>query len=421
MTSDETEIIGKPVKDIYGSVMGKVVGTITDIDGTIQSVGVDCGSRGLQMIPDDQLVVQGDVVIFIPKWRLDSQRLIREKQLTLRRLRAMIEIATENNEMREDAVVIREKYRTKLTTLRDAEAEIKAKLDARLAELDEQSKSARMLVFDAKIQYKSNEITETTFETAKSTTAEMMEHMTHEIVEISNIKERLLGLEEEVRDIKYTTMSPEIQESASSYLGELAPDEKQTASSDAAGSPAAEKVAVAAQLNTGGSMVDLEQAAEQPAAPVSAGAAATGPVDAATAAQEPVQQIPTPPTQAEPKTPSESAGVSTEPLFWQGMDKSVFVTDVPDAGSTADAGSSISENATAQPAQQPAAAAPATDAASDPAIPDFATPPSGLPPISAPHQPDDAEVVFPEPPKRQATRHEARRDDDDWLTRMESQ
>ena len=81
MTNDDIEIIGKNVKDMYGTFMGKVVGTITEIDGSIQSVGIDCGSQGLQQIQFEQLVVQGEDVIFIPKWRLDSQRLIREKQL----------------------------------------------------------------------------------------------------------------------------------------------------------------------------------------------------------------------------------------------------------------------------------------------------------------------------------------------------
>ena len=67
MTNDETEIIGKNVKDMYGTFMGKVAGTITDIDGSIQSVGIDCGSQGLQQIQFEQLVIQGDVVIFIPR------------------------------------------------------------------------------------------------------------------------------------------------------------------------------------------------------------------------------------------------------------------------------------------------------------------------------------------------------------------
>ena len=43
-------------------------------------------------------------------------------------------------------------------SLDEMECQIKAKLEARLIELDEQMKSAKMLSFDAKVQYKSNEI-----------------------------------------------------------------------------------------------------------------------------------------------------------------------------------------------------------------------------------------------------------------------
>lgn len=217
MTHDDIEIIGKNVKDMYGTFMGKVVGTITDIDGSIQSVGIDCGSQGLQQIQYEQLVVQQNVVIFIPKWRLDSQRLIREKQLTLRRLKALIDIVSENDDMKEDAEIIHEKYKSKLVTLNETENQIKAKFEARLTELDEQMKSAKMLLFDAKVQFKSNEISEATFETVKSCTTEVIEHITHETAEISNVKSRIADLELEVQEI---TAPPQqnIQESAVSYL-----------------------------------------------------------------------------------------------------------------------------------------------------------------------------------------------------------
>ena len=217
MTNDETEIIGKNVKDMYGTFMGKVAGTITDIDGSIQSVGIDCGSQGLQQIQFEQLVIQGDVVIFIPKWRLDSQRLIREKQLTLRRLKALIDIVSENDDMKADAEIIHEKYKSKLVSLDETESEIKVKLDERLTELDEQMKSAKMLLFDAKVQCKSNEISDATFETVKSCTTEVIEHVTHETAEISNVKSRIADLELEVQEI---TGPPQqnIQDSAVTYL-----------------------------------------------------------------------------------------------------------------------------------------------------------------------------------------------------------
>ncbi len=217
MTNDDIDIIGKNVKDMYGTFMGKVVGTITDIDGSIQSIGVDCGSQGLQQIQFEQIVVQNDVVIFIPKWRLDSQRLIREKQLTLRRLKALIDIVSENDDMKADAEIIHEKYKSKLVSLDETESEIKVKLEERLTDLEEEMKSAKMLLFDAKVQCKSNEISDATFETVKSCTTEVIEHVTHETAEISNVKSRIADLELEVQEI---TGPPQqnIQDSAVTYL-----------------------------------------------------------------------------------------------------------------------------------------------------------------------------------------------------------
>ena len=217
MTNDDIEIIGKNVKDMYGTFMGKVVGTITDFDGSIQSVGIDCGSQGLQQIQYEQLVVQGEGVIFIPKWRLDSQRLIREKQLTLRRLKALIDIVSENDDMKTDAEIIHEKYKSKLVSLDETEREIKSILEVRLTELDDQMKSAKMLSFDAKVQFKSNEISDATFETVKSCTTEVIEHVTHETAEIANVKSRIADLELEVQEIT-APPTPDIQESARSYL-----------------------------------------------------------------------------------------------------------------------------------------------------------------------------------------------------------
>ncbi len=217
MTNDDIEIIGKNVKDMYGTFMGKVIGTITDIDGSVQSIGIDCGSQGLQQIQYEQIVVQNDAVIFIPKWRLDSQRLIREKQLTLRRLKALMDIASENDHMKEDAEMIHEKYKSKLVTLDEAEKEIKAKLEERTTELEEETKSARMLLFDAKVQCKSNEISDATFDSVKICTNEVIERVSHEIAEIKNVKSRISDLELEVQEITAPSQ-PNVQESAVSYL-----------------------------------------------------------------------------------------------------------------------------------------------------------------------------------------------------------
>ncbi|MEE9563695.1 MAG: CdvA-like protein [Nitrosopumilaceae archaeon] len=217
MPNDDKALIGKHVKDMYGSFLGRALGTITHIDGTIESVGVDCGSQGLQHIPFEQIVVQGDILIFVPKWRLESQRLLKEKELTLRRLKAMISIASEYDDVKEDTSIIHEKYKSNLSALEETEKQLKAKLEARLEELNDQMKSVKMFEFDAKVQFNSNEISEQTYESVRRLTTEYIEHITHETSEISNIQRRIADLNFEVQQ---ATEPPKkhLEESALSYL-----------------------------------------------------------------------------------------------------------------------------------------------------------------------------------------------------------
>ena len=114
MSEEKLGFVGKQVKDIYGTFIGRVVGIITEIDGDIETVGVDCGSGGLKQLPYEQLVMQGDYVFFIPRWRLDAQKLLRQKSLTLKRIKALQDIVSENDSMREDAELVSIKYEKKL-------------------------------------------------------------------------------------------------------------------------------------------------------------------------------------------------------------------------------------------------------------------------------------------------------------------
>jgi len=76
------------------------------------------------------------------------------------------------------------------------------------------------------MQYKSNEISESTFESVKTQTTDLIEHITHEQAEISNVQRRLEDLSIEVQ----TTEAPreQLQEEAVSYLGTQSEVEVQT-------------------------------------------------------------------------------------------------------------------------------------------------------------------------------------------------
>jgi hypothetical protein len=86
-----------------------------------------------------------------------------------------------------------------------------------MTELEEETKSARMLLFDATVQCKSNEISDITFDSVKLCTNEIIERISHEIAEIKNVKSRIADLELEVQEIT-APPQPNVQESAVSYL-----------------------------------------------------------------------------------------------------------------------------------------------------------------------------------------------------------
>lgn len=194
MSEEKLAFVGKQVKDIYGTFIGRVVGIITEIDGEIESVGVDCGSSGIKQMPYEQLVVQGDYVFFIPRWRLEAQKLIRQKSLTLKRIKALQEIVSENDTMKEDAELVTIKYEKKLHDLEETEKAVTDKLGARVAELDAETKQVKAVLFDAKLQFRSNEMKEETYQQVKIGTDELIEHINNEKTEIDNVKSKLAGL-----------------------------------------------------------------------------------------------------------------------------------------------------------------------------------------------------------------------------------
>jgi hypothetical protein len=203
MSELKLEFVGKQVKDMYGTHIGKVVGLVTDIDGSIESVGVDCGSVGLKQLPYEQLLVQGDYVIYIPRWRMDAQKLVRQKSLTLKRIKALQDLVADNDQMKSDAEIVYLKYENRLRALEGEEHGVINTLKSRLEELDSQAASIKTVVFDTKLQYRSNDMTEETYQQVNMNANELLEHVNLEKEEISNFLTRIS--QHTVDDIELTS------------------------------------------------------------------------------------------------------------------------------------------------------------------------------------------------------------------------
>ena len=224
MSEVKLEFVGKQVKDMYGTFLGRVMGIVTDIDGSIESVGVDCGSSGLKHLAYEQLLVQGDYVIYIPRWRLDAQKLLRQKNLTLKRIRALQDIVTENDLTKEDAELIHMKYKNKLHVLEENEKSVNEQLQTRLNELDTEARNIKSMFFDAKLQYKSNEMIEEAYQQISMYTNELVEHINLEKAEISNVKTRLS--QQTLENVALTTQSSTIREPSNVPESDLQPQQE---------------------------------------------------------------------------------------------------------------------------------------------------------------------------------------------------
>jgi CdvA-like coiled-coil domain len=212
MSEFKLEFVGKQVKDLYGSLIGKVMGMVTDIDGSIESISVDCGTSGLKQLAYEQLLVQGDYVIYIPKWRLDAQKLLRQKSLTLQRIKALQDIATENDSMKNDVELVYVKYDKRLQDLEENANHLNENLESRLKELEEESHSIKTILFDAKLQFRSNEMTEEIYQQINIYTNELLEHINLEKAEINNVKTKLSQQTTENNNVLTTTLNTKLAE-----------------------------------------------------------------------------------------------------------------------------------------------------------------------------------------------------------------
>jgi Tfp pilus assembly protein PilV len=93
--------------------------------------------------------------------------------------------------MKDDAELVYLKYEKRLNDLGEIEKSVNEKLQARLNELDTENRSIKTVLFDAKLQFRSNEITEEAYQQISTHTNDLIEHITIEKSEINNVKMRL--------------------------------------------------------------------------------------------------------------------------------------------------------------------------------------------------------------------------------------
>jgi len=100
-------------------------------------------------------------------------------------------MVTANDLMKEDVELVYIKYQKRLQDLEDKGKIVLEQLQERLNQIDTESQNIKSVLFDAKLQYRSNEITEETYQQISLSTNDLIEHINLEKGEINNVISRL--------------------------------------------------------------------------------------------------------------------------------------------------------------------------------------------------------------------------------------
>jgi hypothetical protein len=122
---------------------------------------------------------------------MEAQKLLRQKNLTLKRVKALENLVAENDLMKDDAEVLHLIYEKRLVDLESNEQDVVNNLNSRLRELDVQSTTIKTIIFDAKLQYRSNDIVEETYQQININSAELLDRIQLEKDEINSFLSRI--------------------------------------------------------------------------------------------------------------------------------------------------------------------------------------------------------------------------------------
>jgi len=89
-------------------------------------------------------------------------------------------------------------YEKRLVDLQSNEQDVKTTLNSRLQELDLQSTTIKTIIFDAKLQYRSNDIVEETYQQINTNSIELLDRIKLEKDEINSFLSRITKSDSEI-------------------------------------------------------------------------------------------------------------------------------------------------------------------------------------------------------------------------------
>lgn len=155
--------LGKPVFDIYGRNLGRIVGLNADVKNEVTQIEVELGSGEFFSCPSSLILIKGDSVSYVYQWKIDAQNIEKAMTLALKRLYALDELLRIGEIPRDIYEDFKKYHESSLSQLKDRRRILVDGLKERVNRLNSQIKELQVFLASLKMQHSTGELDEGTY------------------------------------------------------------------------------------------------------------------------------------------------------------------------------------------------------------------------------------------------------------------
>jgi len=161
-------LIGETLRDPYGRCLGVIVGFSTDNKNQISKIAVENHDGSFVEHGVDRLIIEDNIIIQRPEWKVDNEELRREAEVSKRRMSALENLYSGGKVSARTYQELSEEYRKVLKSQEEERQRLIDLLEERNGELSRQIALLERLLADTEVQHITGELSENAFKIAAS-------------------------------------------------------------------------------------------------------------------------------------------------------------------------------------------------------------------------------------------------------------
>ncbi len=187
-----SNLLRSSAKDMYGRLVGQVVGISHDTTGDVTAIQVEQGGGSLTEYPISQVSIYNDSVVLIPRWMVESNLINKEWTLTRKKFLALDNLLKSGKVSQVVSESLRKKeFEPAIRKLRDRREVILNELKSRHNELEFQIQKLENSIANIELDRMVGEMDDQTYKTAQESVRPLLESARSEKKDIEAALEQL--------------------------------------------------------------------------------------------------------------------------------------------------------------------------------------------------------------------------------------